>query len=99
MLQVIAIGRLRDAPEAALFARYADRMRPKLGLIELPEARGAAAEVKRREGAALLEALPAKQCVVPRETLLEMKLYHELALSQFRVLPPAIKEPGKLVEA
>lgn len=59
MLQVIAIGRLRDEPEAALFARYAGRMRPKLGLTELAEARGAPAEVKRREGAALLAALPA----------------------------------------
>jgi 23S rRNA (pseudouridine1915-N3)-methyltransferase len=59
MLQVIAIGRLRDEPEATLFARYAGRMRPKLGLTELAEARGAPAEVKRREGAALLAALPA----------------------------------------
>lgn len=58
MLQVIAIGRLRDDPEAALFARYAGRMRPKLGLTEIAEARGAPAEVKRREGAALLAALP-----------------------------------------
>jgi 23S rRNA (pseudouridine1915-N3)-methyltransferase len=57
MLQVIAIGRLRDEPEAALFARYAGRMRPKLGLTEIPEARGAPAEVKRREGTALLAAL------------------------------------------
>jgi 23S rRNA (pseudouridine1915-N3)-methyltransferase len=58
MLRVIAIGRLKDVPEAALFTRYADRMRPKLGLTEIPEARGAPAEVKRREGAALLAALP-----------------------------------------
>jgi 23S rRNA (pseudouridine1915-N3)-methyltransferase len=58
MLRVIAVGRLKDAPEAALFTRYADRMRPKLGLTEIPEARGAPAEIKRREGAALLAALP-----------------------------------------
>jgi 23S rRNA (pseudouridine1915-N3)-methyltransferase len=58
MLRVIAVGRLKDAPEAALFARYADRMRPKLSLTEIPEARGAPAEIKRREGAALLAALP-----------------------------------------
>jgi 23S rRNA (pseudouridine1915-N3)-methyltransferase len=58
MLRVIAIGRLKDAPEAALFTRYADRMRPKLGLTEIPEARGAPTGVKRREGAALLGALP-----------------------------------------
>lgn len=58
MLRVIAVGRLKDAPEAALFTRYADRMRPKLTLTEIPEARGAPAEIKRREGAALLAALP-----------------------------------------
>lgn len=57
-LHVIAIGRLREAPEAALFARYAARIRPAPILTELPEARGAGAEVKRREGAALLAALP-----------------------------------------
>lgn len=64
MLRVIAIGRMRDAPEAALFARYAGRMRPKLELTELAEARGAAAEVKRREGAALLAALPERAFAV-----------------------------------
>jgi 23S rRNA (pseudouridine1915-N3)-methyltransferase len=64
MLRVIAIGRLKDAPEAALFARYAERMRPKLGLTEIPEARGAPAEVKRREAAALLGALPGVAFVV-----------------------------------
>ena len=58
MLRVIAVGRLKDAPEAALFTRYADRMRPKLTLTEIPEARGAPAEIKRREGAALLAVLP-----------------------------------------
>jgi len=58
MLRVIAIGRLKEAPEAALFARYAERMRPKLTLTEIPEARGAPAEIKRREAAALLAALP-----------------------------------------
>lgn len=58
MLHVIAVGRLRDGPEAELFARYAARLRPKLGLTEIPQARGAAAEMKRREGAALLAAVP-----------------------------------------
>jgi len=64
MLRVIAVGRLKDAPEAALFARYADRMRPKLVLTEIPEARGAPAEIKRREGVALLAALPSNAFVV-----------------------------------
>lgn len=58
MLRVIAIGRLKDTPEAALFTRYAARMRPKLTVTEIAEARGAAAEIKRREGEALLAALP-----------------------------------------
>jgi len=57
-MRVIAIGRLRDRPEADLFARYAERLRPRLELAELPEGRGAPAEIKRREGEALLAALP-----------------------------------------
>jgi len=57
-MRLIAIGRMRAGPEAELFARYATRIRPKLDLIELPEATGAPAEVKRREGTALLTALP-----------------------------------------
>ncbi len=57
-MHLIAIGRLRDGPEAELFARYNARLRPPLALTELPEGRGAPAEVKRREGAALLAALP-----------------------------------------
>jgi 23S rRNA (pseudouridine1915-N3)-methyltransferase len=57
-MRLIAIGRARDSPEAALFARYAARLRPRLDLSELAEGRGAAAELKRREGEALLSALP-----------------------------------------
>jgi 23S rRNA (pseudouridine1915-N3)-methyltransferase len=57
-MHLIAIGRLRDGPEAALFERYAARLRPRLTLTELPEGRGAPAEVKRREAAALLAAVP-----------------------------------------
>lgn len=58
MLRLIAIGRLRDGPETALFARYNARLRPRIAVTELPEAHGAPAEVKRREGEALLDALP-----------------------------------------
>lgn len=58
MMQVIAVGRLRDSPEAVLFARYNARLRPSLVVREIAEARGSAAEVKRREGEALLAALP-----------------------------------------
>lgn len=64
MMRVIAIGRLRQGPEAELFARYAGRLRPALTLTELPEARGAPVEIKRREGQALLAALPPQAYVV-----------------------------------
>jgi 23S rRNA (pseudouridine1915-N3)-methyltransferase len=42
-----------------LFARYAERLRPKLAVTEIPEGRGAPVEAKRREAEALLAALPA----------------------------------------
>jgi 23S rRNA (pseudouridine1915-N3)-methyltransferase len=58
MLRLIAVGRLRDGPEAELFARYNARLRPKLAVKEIAEARGAPAEIKRRENEALLAALP-----------------------------------------
>lgn len=58
-MRVIAIGRQRSGPEADLFTRYAERLRPPLGLTELPEGRGAPGEIKRRESEALLAALPA----------------------------------------
>ena len=58
MMRVIAIGRSRDGPETELFARYAARIRPALLLTELADGKGAPAEIKRREGEALLAALP-----------------------------------------
>ncbi|HME24557.1 MAG TPA: 23S rRNA (pseudouridine(1915)-N(3))-methyltransferase RlmH [Acetobacteraceae bacterium] len=58
MLRLIAVGRLRDGPEAELFARYNARLRPKFTVMEIVEARGAPAEAKRRESEALLAALP-----------------------------------------
>jgi 23S rRNA (pseudouridine1915-N3)-methyltransferase len=64
VLYLLAVGRLSDGPEAALFARYAGRLRPKLNIREIPQAHGAASEVKRREGAAILAALPANAFVV-----------------------------------
>ncbi len=50
LMRLIAVGRLRQGPEAELFARYAARLRPALALTEIAEARGAPAEIKRREG-------------------------------------------------
>jgi 23S rRNA (pseudouridine1915-N3)-methyltransferase len=63
-MRLIAIGRARTTPEAALFARYATRLRPPLDLVELPDGKGAPAEAKRREGEALLVALPAEAFAV-----------------------------------
>ena len=56
--RLLAVGRLKPGPEADLFALYNARLRPPLAVTEVPEARGSAAEVRRREGAALLAALP-----------------------------------------
>lgn len=49
---------MKPGPEAALYAHYAARLRPPPEVTEIPEARGAAAEVRRREAAAMLAALP-----------------------------------------
>lgn len=57
-LRLIAIGRLGAGPEAALFNRYAARLRPKLAVTEIADARGSPAEIKRREAASLLAAIP-----------------------------------------
>ena len=36
MMRLIAVGRQRDGPEATLFARYQARLRPALGVTEMP---------------------------------------------------------------
>ncbi len=56
--RLLAVGRLKPGPEADLFSLYNARLRPPLAVTEITEARGSAAEVRRREGAALLAALP-----------------------------------------
>ena len=63
-MRLIAVGRLRAGPEAELFARYNARLRPGLEVTEVPEGAGAAAEIKRREGEALLAAVPRDGFVV-----------------------------------
>lgn len=55
---LLAVGRARGGPEAALFEQHNARLRPSLLLRELPEARGTPAEMRRREGAVILAALP-----------------------------------------
>ncbi|WP_158922031.1 23S rRNA (pseudouridine(1915)-N(3))-methyltransferase RlmH [Acidisphaera sp. S103] len=64
-MHLIAIGRLRSGPEADLFERYNIRLRPRLTIAELAEERGTPTVVKRKEGAALLAALPRDAFVVP----------------------------------
>ena len=63
-MRLFAVGRLRDGPEAALFSRYNARLRPGFLVTEVAEARGAPADVKRRETEALLAALPDPAFVV-----------------------------------
>ena len=63
-MRLIAVGRLRPGPEADLFARYNARLRPRLAVTEVPDAPGALAEAKRREGEALLHALTPAATVV-----------------------------------
>lgn len=56
---LVAVGRLRGTgPEAALFAQHNARLRPPLQVTEIAEGRGSPAEVRRREGDAILAALP-----------------------------------------
>ncbi len=63
-MRLLAIGRAGQGPEAELFDRYAKRLRPALALTELAEARGSAAEIKRREAQGLIDALPAQAFLV-----------------------------------
>nr|WP_282572055.1 23S rRNA (pseudouridine(1915)-N(3))-methyltransferase RlmH [Roseomonas acroporae] len=55
---MIAVGRLRPGPELALFEQYNARLRPPLLVTELAEGRGSPAEIRRREAAAMLAAIP-----------------------------------------
>ena len=64
MLRLIGVGCVRAGPEQELFTRYTARLRPPLTVAEVAEARGTPAEAKRREGAALLAALPARAFAV-----------------------------------
>ena len=61
---LIAVGKLRQGPEQALIDRYLVRLRPKLQIRELGDGTGSAPEIKRREGAAMVAALPPGSFVV-----------------------------------
>ena len=64
-MHLIAVGRIREGPEAALFQLYNTRLRPRLTVAEVPTGRGSPSVIKRKEGAALLAALPKGAFVVP----------------------------------
>lgn len=62
---LLAVGRLRaNTPEAALFEEQSRRLRPRLEVAEIAEGRGSPAEIRRREGEAILAALPAPSLLV-----------------------------------
>lgn len=61
---VLAVGRGRGSEEQALFDRYAARLRPAPRLVEIAEAKGSPAEIRRREGEAVLRAVPASADLV-----------------------------------
>jgi len=57
-LRILAVGRARSGPEAALIAEYRKRMRWPLAIEEVEEKRPlSGAELKSREGALLLAAI------------------------------------------
>jgi 23S rRNA (pseudouridine1915-N3)-methyltransferase len=60
----VAVGRIGRGPEAELFTRYNDRLRPKLAVHEIAEGRGSAGEIKRREAEAILAAVPANALAI-----------------------------------
>lgn len=62
-MHLVAVGRLREGPEAALFDRYQARLNPKLSVLEIAETAGGN-EARRRENLALRAALPARGFVV-----------------------------------
>ena len=58
-LSVVALGRMKAGPEASLFADYARRLNPALGLRELEDRKASSAdERRRREAALILDAVP-----------------------------------------
>ncbi|QHI94951.1 23S rRNA (pseudouridine(1915)-N(3))-methyltransferase RlmH [Aristophania vespae] len=63
-MKLIAVGRLKDGAERDLLTRYQKRLRPKLDLVEVPQAKGAALEQKRREADSLLAACPDNAFIV-----------------------------------
>lgn len=64
LIRLLAVGRLRAGPEAALCAEFARRLRPPPAVTEIADGRGSPAEIRRREGEAILSGLPANAHLV-----------------------------------
>ncbi|MDI2112543.1 23S rRNA (pseudouridine(1915)-N(3))-methyltransferase RlmH [Commensalibacter nepenthis] len=64
MFSIIAVGKMRHKAELELVDRYAKRIRPKLSVIEVNEAKGNPEEAKLKETNSLLNALPDRSVVV-----------------------------------
>ena len=77
---LIAVGKLRQGPEQALFERYTTRLRPKLQMRELGEGVGSAPEIKRREGAAMMAQIPPGAFVVALDLAGQSVSSEELAV-------------------
>lgn len=77
---LIAVGKLRQGPEQALIDRYLVRLRPKLQIRELGDGTGSAPEIKRREGAAMIAALPPNAFVVALDVAGQSVSSEELAV-------------------
>lgn len=64
-LRLLAIGKAAGkAPEMELFTRYAKRIRPTLTLVEFADGQGSPAEIKRREGEAILANLKTDEFLI-----------------------------------
>lgn len=61
---LVAVGRIGRGPEAELFARYNARLRPAFTVREIADGTGSPVEIKRREGAAILAAIPSAALVI-----------------------------------
>jgi 23S rRNA (pseudouridine1915-N3)-methyltransferase len=61
---LIAVGKMRASAELDLLNRYMGRLRPALKIVEIAEARGSELEIARKEGAAILAALPPAAWIV-----------------------------------
>lgn len=61
---IIAVGKMKDAAQRALYDDYAARMMPAPALHEIPHATGSAEEIKAREAAAIEKKIDAEAFLV-----------------------------------